>query len=72
VSASCTTRNAVCSTSAAYAAPSPCTSISTAIPRWSPPSLAEVTPADVERFFAPLGTHELGLAPAHATSEVPW
>ncbi|WP_033216327.1 enoyl-CoA hydratase/isomerase family protein [Streptomyces virginiae] len=41
-------------------------------PRWSPPSLAEVTPADVERFFAPLGTHDLGLAPAHATSEVPW
>ncbi|MYT26813.1 enoyl-CoA hydratase/isomerase family protein, partial [Streptomyces sp. SID7760] len=24
-------------------------------PRWSPPALAEVTGADVERFFAPLG-----------------
>ncbi|MEU6280205.1 enoyl-CoA hydratase/isomerase family protein [Streptomyces sp. NPDC047028] len=31
-------------------------------PRWSPPTLAEVTDADVERFFAPLGEHELGLA----------
>ncbi|MET7683066.1 enoyl-CoA hydratase/isomerase family protein [Streptomyces sp. NPDC005423] len=31
-------------------------------PRWSPPTLAEVTEADVERFFAPLGGRELGLA----------
>ncbi|GGW70851.1 putative enoyl-CoA hydratase [Streptomyces lucensis JCM 4490] len=31
-------------------------------PRWSPATLAEVTDADVERFFAPLGEHELGLA----------
>ncbi|WP_033280838.1 enoyl-CoA hydratase/isomerase family protein [Streptomyces sp. NRRL F-525] len=31
-------------------------------PHWSPPTLAEVTDADVERFFAPLGEHELGLA----------
>ncbi|MEU6315615.1 enoyl-CoA hydratase/isomerase family protein [Streptomyces sp. NPDC047014] len=31
-------------------------------PRWSPPSLAEVTAADVERFFVPLGEdHELRL-----------
>ncbi|MFF3942612.1 enoyl-CoA hydratase/isomerase family protein [Streptomyces phaeofaciens] len=32
-------------------------------PRWSPATLAEVTDADVERFFAPLGARELGLAP---------
>ncbi|MEU3984429.1 enoyl-CoA hydratase/isomerase family protein [Streptomyces sp. NPDC026672] len=32
-------------------------------PRWSPAGLAEVTDADVERFFAPLGERELGLAP---------
>ncbi|MFJ9037258.1 enoyl-CoA hydratase/isomerase family protein [Streptomyces sp. NPDC102406] len=31
-------------------------------PRWSPRTLAEVTDADVERHFAPLGEHELGLA----------
>ncbi|MDQ0585080.1 enoyl-CoA hydratase/isomerase family protein [Streptomyces rishiriensis] len=31
-------------------------------PRWSPATLAEVTAADVERFFAPLGERELGLA----------
>lgn len=31
-------------------------------PRWSPATLAEVTDADVERFFAPLGERELGLA----------
>ncbi|WNI27434.1 enoyl-CoA hydratase/isomerase family protein [Streptomyces sp. ITFR-6] len=30
-------------------------------PRWSPASLTEVTDADVERFFAPLGDGELGL-----------
>jgi len=30
-------------------------------PRWSPGTLAEVTDADVERFFEPLGEHELGL-----------
>ncbi|MFS8198214.1 enoyl-CoA hydratase/isomerase family protein [Streptomyces sp. CWNU-52B] len=30
-------------------------------PRWSPATLAEVTDADVERFFAPLGERELGL-----------
>ncbi|NEA51716.1 enoyl-CoA hydratase/isomerase family protein [Streptomyces sp. SID10815] len=31
-------------------------------PHWSPQTLAEVPEADVERFFAPLGDRELGLA----------
>lgn len=31
-------------------------------PRWSPATLAEVSPAEVERHFAPLGEAELGLA----------
>ena len=31
-------------------------------PRWSPATLAEVTEAEVERHFAPLGEAELGLA----------
>lgn len=35
-------------------------------PRWSPKTLSEVTDADVERFFTPIGERELGLA---ATSE---
>lgn len=30
-------------------------------PQWKPASLAEVTPADVERYFAPLGDRELNL-----------
>ncbi|MER7895577.1 enoyl-CoA hydratase/isomerase family protein [Streptomyces sp. NPDC096046] len=30
-------------------------------PRWSPKTLTEVTEAEVERFFAPLGDRELGL-----------
>jgi enoyl-CoA hydratase len=30
-------------------------------PQWKPASLAEVTPADVERYFAPLGERELKL-----------
>ncbi|MEO3977908.1 enoyl-CoA hydratase/isomerase family protein [Streptomyces sp. CAU 1734] len=33
-------------------------------PRWSPAELSEVTAADVERFFAPLGDRELGLSSA--------
>ncbi|MET8983455.1 enoyl-CoA hydratase/isomerase family protein [Streptomyces sp. NPDC004539] len=41
-------------------------------PRWSPATLAEVTDADVARFFAPLGEHELGLAGPRITEEVPW
>ncbi|MEV7196255.1 enoyl-CoA hydratase/isomerase family protein [Streptomyces sp. NPDC093510] len=42
-------------------------------PRWSPATLGEVTGADVDRFFAPLGARELGLA-AHddTTTEVVW
>jgi enoyl-CoA hydratase len=32
-------------------------------PRWSPPSLTEVTGPDVDRFFAPIGDRELGLWP---------
>ncbi|MER5385875.1 enoyl-CoA hydratase/isomerase family protein [Streptomyces sp. NPDC002688] len=36
-------------------------------PRWSPATLGEVADADVERFFAPLGARELGLAPSTAT-----
>ncbi|MFF9119237.1 enoyl-CoA hydratase/isomerase family protein [Streptomyces massasporeus] len=32
-------------------------------PRWSPKTLGEVTDADVERFFTPLGERELGLSP---------
>lgn len=40
-------------------------------PRWSPATLAEVTDADVERFFATLGERELGLAgPGDATELV--
>ncbi|MCX5209698.1 enoyl-CoA hydratase/isomerase family protein [Kitasatospora sp. NBC_00240] len=31
-------------------------------PHWSPATLAEVSAADVDRFFAPRGTDELGLA----------
>lgn len=41
-------------------------------PRWSPATLAEVTDADVERFFAPLGERELRLATAGSSQEVPW
>jgi enoyl-CoA hydratase len=32
-------------------------------PRWKPATLAEVTPADVAAFFAPLGARELKLSP---------
>ncbi|MFK0138460.1 enoyl-CoA hydratase/isomerase family protein [Streptomyces murinus] len=38
-------------------------------PHWSPATLAEVTDADVERFFAPLGDRELGLAGPGGTTE---
>ncbi|MFF3849243.1 enoyl-CoA hydratase/isomerase family protein [Streptomyces sp. NPDC002328] len=41
-------------------------------PRWSPATLAEVADADVERFFAPLGERELGLAGPGTTEEVAW
>ncbi|MEV5918531.1 enoyl-CoA hydratase/isomerase family protein [Streptomyces pseudogriseolus] len=42
-------------------------------PHWSPATLVEVTAADVERFFAPLGERELGLADAaDTTEEVAW
>lgn len=38
-------------------------------PRWSPATLAEVSPADVDRHFAPLPTRELGLAGPGPTPE---
>lgn len=41
-------------------------------PHWTPPTLAEVGTADVERFFAPLGARELRLAATDSTQEVPW
>lgn len=41
-------------------------------PRWSPSTLTEVSDADVERFFTPLGERELGLVAPHVTQEVPW
>jgi enoyl-CoA hydratase len=37
-------------------------------PRWSPATLAEVTPADVNQYFKSLGPRELGLSNS-ATSE---
>ncbi|MFD1313219.1 enoyl-CoA hydratase/isomerase family protein [Streptomyces kaempferi] len=40
-------------------------------PRWSPPTLAEVSDADVARFFSPLGERELGLAAPDITREAP-
>ncbi|MEV6394581.1 enoyl-CoA hydratase/isomerase family protein [Streptomyces sp. NPDC051907] len=41
-------------------------------PRWSPAALAEVTDADVDRFFASLGERELRLAATDSPQEVPW
>ncbi|MGW5366949.1 enoyl-CoA hydratase/isomerase family protein [Streptomyces sp. NPDC004009] len=41
-------------------------------PHWLPATLVEVTHADVERFFAPLGDRELGLAGPDVTTEVAW
>ncbi|MFD9000258.1 enoyl-CoA hydratase/isomerase family protein [Streptomyces sp. NPDC059582] len=41
-------------------------------PHWSPATLAEVTDADVARFFAPLGERELGLAGPDVPPEAAW
>ncbi|MCS0637462.1 enoyl-CoA hydratase/isomerase family protein [Streptomyces sp. LP05-1] len=41
-------------------------------PRWSPATLAEVSEADVARFFAPLGAAELRLGGPGPDQEVPW
>ncbi|MFD7093595.1 enoyl-CoA hydratase/isomerase family protein [Streptomyces xanthophaeus] len=41
-------------------------------PRWSPATLEEVGAADVDRFFAPLGEHELRLAGSASSPEVAW
>jgi enoyl-CoA hydratase len=41
-------------------------------PSWSPATLVEVTDADVESFFTPLGDRELGLADPGTTAEVVW
>ncbi|OZD08644.1 3-hydroxyisobutyryl-CoA hydrolase [Rhodococcus sp. 06-235-1A] len=38
-------------------------------PQWQPRTLAEVTPEDVDRYFAPLGDAELGLSNAHTEGE---
>ncbi|MEV7541115.1 enoyl-CoA hydratase/isomerase family protein [Streptomyces sp. NPDC089915] len=41
-------------------------------PRWSPATLEEVLPADVERYFAPLDADELRLGAALSSQEVVW
>lgn len=41
-------------------------------PHWSPATLVEVTDADVERFFTPLGEHELYPAGSDTAAEVAW
>ncbi|MFD5143713.1 enoyl-CoA hydratase/isomerase family protein [Streptomyces sp. NPDC058401] len=41
-------------------------------PHWSPAVLEAVDPADVERFFAPLGDRELRLAASASSTEVAW
>ncbi|WP_369362880.1 enoyl-CoA hydratase/isomerase family protein [Streptomyces sp. CG4] len=41
-------------------------------PRWFPKTLAEVSDADVARFFAPLGDRELGLAGPGDAREAAW
>ncbi|MDZ7931513.1 MAG: enoyl-CoA hydratase/isomerase family protein [Rhodococcus sp. (in: high G+C Gram-positive bacteria)] len=38
-------------------------------PQWQPRTLADVTPEDVDRYFAPLGDAELGLSNAHTEGE---
>ncbi|MFD5801399.1 enoyl-CoA hydratase/isomerase family protein [Streptomyces sp. NPDC127020] len=40
-------------------------------PRWTPTALADVTDADVERFFTPLGERELGLGVATTAGAAP-
>ncbi|MFJ3635412.1 enoyl-CoA hydratase/isomerase family protein [Streptomyces sp. NPDC090112] len=41
-------------------------------PRWVPGALEDVTPADVDRYFAPLDAHELRLVAAASSQEVVW
>ncbi|MEU4930530.1 enoyl-CoA hydratase/isomerase family protein [Streptomyces yokosukanensis] len=41
-------------------------------PHWSPATLVEVSDAEVERFFAPLGDRELGLAGPGLAQEAAW
>ncbi|WP_330328501.1 enoyl-CoA hydratase/isomerase family protein [Streptomyces sp. NBC_00536] len=41
-------------------------------PQWSPGTFEAVGPADVERFFAPLGDRELRLAETAPSTEVAW
>ncbi|CCQ15804.1 Enoyl-CoA hydratase [Rhodococcus sp. AW25M09] len=38
-------------------------------PQWQPRTLADVTPDDIDRYFAPLGDAELGLSNAHTEGE---
>ncbi|MFJ8165779.1 enoyl-CoA hydratase/isomerase family protein [Streptomyces sp. NPDC096136] len=41
-------------------------------PHWSPAALEDVTPADVERYFAPLDANELRLVATASSQEVVW
>ena len=41
-------------------------------PHWTPATLEDVTPADVDRFFAPLDAHELRLVATASSQEVVW
>lgn len=41
-------------------------------PRWSPATLAEVTGADVDRYFLPLGARDLVLGGGAPAQEEPW
>ncbi|MFE7095636.1 enoyl-CoA hydratase/isomerase family protein [Streptomyces erythrochromogenes] len=41
-------------------------------PRWSPAALEDVTPADVDRYFAPLDANELRLVATTSSQEVVW